>query len=141
MKQARFEKLHQASWDAFAEKVQALHSGKTQPEHSTGFNQDYRRICQHLALAKQRGYSAPLLEQLQQLALQGHQQFYRHKSPILAQLLIFIVIDFPSTVRQQWRCVALSAGLFFGSFALMALSGLNLQPAQPLASGQYGKHV
>jgi len=120
MKQARFEKLHQATWDAFAGKVQALHSGTAQPEHSTHFNQDYRRICQHLALAKQRGYSAPLLEELQQLALQGHQQFYRHKSPILAQLLIFIVIDFPSTVRQQWRCMALSAGLFFGSFALMA---------------------
>lgn len=125
MKQASFEKLHQAAWDAFAEKVQALHSGKAQPEHSTDFNQDYRRICQHLALAKQRGYSAPLLEELQQLALQGHQQFYRHKSPILAQLLIFIVIDFPSTVRQQWRCMALSAGLFFGSFTLMAiLTGL-----------------
>lgn len=121
MKQARFEKLHQATWDTFAEKVQALHSGKAQPEHSKNFNQDYRRICQHLALAKQRGYSAPLLEELQQLALQGHQQFYRHKSPILTQLLIFIVVDFPATVRQQWRCLALSAGLFFGSFALMAI--------------------
>lgn len=125
MKQARFEKLHQASWNAFAEKVQALHGGTAQSEHSAHFNQDYRRICQHLALAKQRGYSAPLLEELQQLALQGHQQFYRHKSPILAQLLIFIVIDFPSTVRQQWRCMTLSAGLFFGSFTLMAiLTGL-----------------
>ncbi|HHX34077.1 MAG TPA: stage II sporulation protein M [Gammaproteobacteria bacterium] len=121
MKQAHFEKLHQSAWQAFAKKIQALDKGQVQPDAVQDFNQDYRRICQHLALAKQRGYSYPLLENLEQLALQGHQQFYRHKSPILEQLLAFIIIEFPATVRQQWRSLAVSAALFFGSFALMAI--------------------
>ncbi|NLY12738.1 MAG: stage II sporulation protein M [Gammaproteobacteria bacterium] len=121
MKQALFEQQHQASWQAFARTVEALHKGQAQAEHVVHFTQDYRRICQHLALAKQRGYSYPLLAYLEQLTLQGHQQFYRHKSPILAQLLAFILVIFPSTVRQQWRCLAVSAVLFFGSFALMGI--------------------
>lgn len=125
MKQANFEKLHQSTWQAFAQQVQALDKGQAQAEAVKNFNQDYRRICQHLALAKQRGYSYPLTEHLEQLALLGHQQFYRHKNPFLEQLLTFIIIDFPATVRQQWRSVAISAALFFGSFALMAvLTGL-----------------
>ncbi len=121
MKQAIFEKKHQKTWLAFAQTVQALSSGKAQPNELHSFIQDYRRICQHLALAKQRGYSYPLLESLELLALQGHQQFYRHKSPIFEQLLALIVIEFPATVRQQWRYVAVAGGLFFGSLALMAL--------------------
>lgn len=121
MKQASFEKLHQTHWHSFAQQVQALHKGTATPKQLESFAQDYRRICQHLALAQQRGYSTPLLEHLQQLTLQGHQQFYRHKSSLLTQLLTFIVIDFPATVRQQWRCIALATLLFFGSAALMAV--------------------
>lgn len=120
MKQAAFENLHQRTWQTFADDVQALHKGQADADQVKHFSQDYRRICQHLALAKQRGYSYPLLEYLEQLALQGHQQFYRHKSPILSQLLTFILIDFPATVRQQWRSVTVAALLFFGSFSLMA---------------------
>jgi len=121
MKQAHFETLQHSTWQAFAKKVQALDKGHAQAEHIQDFAQDYRRICQHLALAKQRGYSEPLIEDLQQLVWQGHQQFYRHKSPTLERLLSFLIVDFPSTMRQQWRCIAVSAALFFASFALMAV--------------------
>src|SRR5699024_6426286 len=79
------------------------------------FSQDYRRMCQHLAIAQQRGYSQPLLEYLELQVLQGHQQFYRHKSPLLSQFLAFIVIDFPATVRQQWLSIAIAGALFLGS--------------------------
>lgn len=121
MKQTDFEQLHQGKWQAFAENVQALRKGQPQPQAVQHFAQDYRGICQHLALAKQRGYSYPLIEELQQLALQGHQQFYRHKSPALQQLIGFVVVGFPATVRAQWRSVAVASALFFGSLALMAL--------------------
>lgn len=121
MKQTAFEKQHKASWQAFSECVQALRKGEAQTQQLKHFAQDYRCICQHLALAKQRGYSYPLIEELQQLALQGHQQLYRHKSPVLQQLIGFVIVGFPATVREQWRSVAVSAGLFFGSLVLMAL--------------------
>ncbi|MDY0249651.1 MAG: stage II sporulation protein M [Pseudomonas sp.] len=121
MKQTDFEQQHQATWQMFAQNVQALRKGESTSQTVSHFAQDYRRICQHLALAKQRGYSYPLIEELQQLALQGHQQFYRHKNPVLQQLIAFVVVGFPGTVRAQWRSVALAAALFFGSFAIMAL--------------------
>lgn len=121
MKQTDFEQQHQASWQTFAQNVQALRQGSAPAQTIAYFAQDYRRICQHLALAKQRGYSYPLIEELQQLALQGHQQFYRHKNPALQQLIGFVVVGFPGTVRAQWRSVALAGALFFGSLAIMAL--------------------
>ncbi|HZJ94834.1 MAG TPA: stage II sporulation protein M [Thiopseudomonas sp.] len=121
MKQAAFEKQHQSTWQKFAKDVQALHKGQLESGQVENFSQDYRRICQHLAIAQQRGYSQPLRQFLEQLALQGHQQFYRHKSPILSRLLTFIVIEFPATVRQQWPSIAIACFLFFGSFILMAL--------------------
>jgi len=121
MKQAIFEKQHQNSWQAFAKDVQALHKGQIASGQVKNFSQDYRRMCQHLAIAQQRGYSQPLLEYLELLVLQGHQQFYRHKSPLLSQFLAFIVIDFPATVRQQWLSIAIAGALFLGSFMLMAL--------------------
>lgn len=121
MKQAAFEKRHQHTWQTFAKNVQALHKGQVKKGQVENFSQDYRRICQHLAIAQQRGYSQPLLDSLEILAVQGHQQFYRHKSPLLSQLLAFIVIDFPATVRQQWPSVAIAGLLFFGSFMLMGV--------------------
>lgn len=125
MKQAAFEERHQHTWQRFANDVQALDKRQLNADQVQRFSQDYRRICQHLALAKQRGYSHPLLKHLEQLALQGHQQFYRHKSPVLQQLLAFVIVDFPATVRQQWRSLAVSAALFFGSLIAMAmLTGL-----------------
>ncbi len=121
MKQTDFERQHQSTWQTFAQSVQALNKGEPKSQTITHFAQDYRRICQHLALAKQRGYSYPLVEELQQLALQGHQQFYRHKNPALQQLISFVVVGFPSTVRAQWLSVTVAAALFFGSLAIMAL--------------------
>ena len=52
MKQTDFEQLHQGKWQAFAENVQALRKGQPQLQAVQHFAQDYRGICQHLALAK-----------------------------------------------------------------------------------------
>jgi uncharacterized membrane protein SpoIIM required for sporulation len=57
---------------------------------------------------------------LQQLAMRGHQQLYRHRSPIGSQLLGFVLAGFPRLVRAQWRLVAISSLMFFGSLVIMA---------------------
>lgn len=115
MKQSQFERQHQQQWQAFAAQLDALQSGKAAAEQARGFAADYRRLCQHLAMAQSRGYSSHLIEQLQQLAMGGHQQFYRHRSPIGAQLLGFILAGFPRLVRAEWRFVLAGVLLFFGS--------------------------
>ncbi|MBD8098583.1 stage II sporulation protein M [Pseudomonas fluorescens] len=119
MKQSLFESRHQQQWQTFAEQLNQLERGKA--TEVADFPHQYRRLCQHLALAQERGYSSYLVDRLQQLALRGHQQLYRHRSQTTANVLAFILADFPRLVREQWRFVLIASLLFFGSLLSVAL--------------------
>ncbi|WP_460114258.1 stage II sporulation protein M [Pseudomonas sp. H3_G03] len=121
MKQSLFESRHQLQWQAFANHLQQLEQGKATASELAGFPQQYRRLCQHLALAQERGYSSYLVDPLQQLALRGHQQLYLHRSQLTANVLGFVLADFPRLVREQWRFVLIASLLFFGSLVGIAL--------------------
>lgn len=120
MKQQQFEQRHAADWQAFAERLDALEKAR-RPIRNTDFPAAYRRLCQHVALAQARHYSPLLCERLQQLALRGHQQLYRHRSPLPAQLLGFLLGGLPQLVRAHWRSVLAASLLFYGSLLGMAL--------------------
>jgi uncharacterized membrane protein SpoIIM required for sporulation len=120
MKQSLFESRHKAEWEQFSLMLERLERGK-EAARFTSFPGDYRRLCQHLALAQERGYSSFLIDSLQQLALRGHQQLYRHRSRLGASVLAFILAGFPRLVREQWRFVLAAALLFFGSLIGFAL--------------------
>ena len=121
MKQSLFESRHQHQWQTFAEQLTQLEQGKAKAADVADFPHQYRRLCQHLALAQQRGYSSYLVDPLQQLALRGHQQLYRHRSQLTANILAFLLADFPRLVREQWRFVLIAGLLFFGSLVGIAL--------------------
>lgn len=121
MKQNLFEQRHQESWQRFAARLDDLERSRRKSESAVGFSREYRQICQHLALALDRGYTSYLVEELQQLATRGHQQLYRHRSHFAVQLLGFVLAEFPRAVRAEWRWVALAGLLFFGSLMLMGL--------------------
>ena len=121
MKQSLFESRHQHQWQTFAEQLKQLEQGKAKAADVADFPHQYRRLCQHLALAQQRGYSSYLVDPLQQLALRGHQQLYRHRSQLTANILAFLLAGFPRLVREQWRFVLIAGLLFFGSLVGIAL--------------------
>ncbi|QLG94832.1 stage II sporulation protein M [Pseudomonas yamanorum] len=121
MKQSLFESRHQPQWQAFAAQLAQLEQGKAHTSDFTDFPHHYRRLCQHLALAQERGYSSYLVDPLQQLALRGHQQLYRHRSQLGADVLGFVLAGFPRLVREQWRFVLVASLLFFGSLLGIAL--------------------
>ena len=121
MKQSLFESRHQLQWQAFANHLQQLEQGKATASELADFPQQYRRLCQHLALAQERGYSSYLVDPLQQLALRGHQQLYRHRSQLTPNVLGFVLAGFPRLVREQWRFVLIASLLFFGSLIGIAL--------------------
>ena len=121
MKQSLFESRYQHQWQAFAEQLKQLEQGKAKANDVADFPHQYRRLCQHLALAQERGYSSYLVDPLQQLALRGHQQLYRHRSQLAANVLSFVLADFPRLVREQWRFVLIASLLFFGSLLGIAL--------------------
>ncbi len=121
MKQSLFESRHQSQWQAFAEQLTQLEQGKAKADELADFPHQYRRLCQHLALAQERGYSSYLVDPLQQLALRGHQQLYRHRGQLAANVLSFLLAGFPRLVREQWRFVLIASLLFFGSLLGIAL--------------------
>ena len=121
MKQHLFEQRHGADWQRFAERLDMLEKGKAERRDCESFAADYRHLCQHLALAQERGYSSHLIDQLQRLAMRGHQQFYRHRSHLGAQIISFILAGFPQLVRREWRAVLAGSALFFGSLIGMGL--------------------
>jgi uncharacterized membrane protein SpoIIM required for sporulation len=120
MKQNLFESRHTAEWEQFTLVLEQLEQGK-EAEQVARFPSDYRRLCQHLALAQERGYSSFLIDSLQQQVLRGHQQLYRHRSRLAANVLGFILADFPRLVREQWRFVLAAGLIFFGGLIGIAL--------------------
>ena len=120
MKQSLFESRHKAEWERFALALERLERGKDTSQVAA-FPKAYRRLCQHLALAQERGYSSFLIDSLQQQVLRGHQQLYRHRSRLGANLLSFILADFPRLVRAEWPFVLVAGLLFFGSLLGVAV--------------------
>lgn len=94
MKQSLFEHRHMAEWEQFSLMLDRLERDR-RAKGAGHFPADYRRICQHLALARERGYSSFLIDSLQQQVLRGHQQLYRHRSQLGAHALAFILAGFP----------------------------------------------
>jgi uncharacterized membrane protein SpoIIM required for sporulation len=121
MKQQLFEQRHRANWQALSTQLDALERGQVDAAACKSFAADYRQLCQHLALAQARGYSNHLIDELEHLALRGHQQFYRHRSPLGAQLIGFLLVGFPRLVRAEWRHVLAASLLFFGSLLGMGV--------------------
>ena len=120
MKQSLFESRHKAEWERFALALERLERGK-ETSQVAGFPKAYRRLCQHLALAQERGYSSFLIDSLQQQVLRGHQQLYRHRSRLGANLIGFVLAGFPRLVRSEWPFVLVAGLLFFGSLIGVAL--------------------
>ncbi len=76
----------------------------------------FRRLCHHLALAKERRYSVPLNDRLQALVLELHQRLYGEGEGGLG-FWAYVSRDFPRAVRAEWKLVLLSSILLFGSWA------------------------
>lgn len=131
MKQDVFQSRHEEEWQAFERWLDVrsrlpTRSRSVAPDGVIGdseFPAAFRRVCQQLALAERREYSALLVERLRQLAQRGHQVLYRPRALRLRVMLEFFASTFPILVRSQWRAMAASAALFFlpliGAIALL----------------------
>ena len=109
MKQHLFEARNRALW----EELERALAPQAPPELRARLPRMYRRVCQHLALARSRLYSARLIEHLSQLVLAGHQRLYGSGPSHRGRLGAFFARDFPAAVRRDWRLVLASALAFF----------------------------
>jgi uncharacterized membrane protein SpoIIM required for sporulation len=83
----------------------------------------YRQVCQDLALAKHRLYGRELVQRLNRLALQGHEQLHTRPGHFLGDFIRFVRIGFPSLVRENAAFFGTASALFYGPCFLMMLAG------------------
>lgn len=94
----------------------------------------HRRLCQQLALARRRGYSAVVTDRLQQLMQRGHAALYRTKPVHWRRALEFLLAGFPRLVRAEARCM-LAAALLFVVPLVSIFVAIQVKPE--LASGLF----
>lgn len=126
MKQAAFEARYAQAWTSFEQwldrrekpKRRGPPTGPQGTEPATLPDAEiphaYRRLCLHLALARDRAYSPELVDRLNHLALRGHHLLYGARSHRRSRITRFFLEDFPKRVRADWPLVAIAAALFFG---------------------------
>ncbi|HBS54276.1 MAG TPA: stage II sporulation protein M, partial [Stenotrophomonas sp.] len=120
MKQEQFVARHQHEWQQLElwlqQRAGASRRRRRRPEAAdpgdVAFAQRYRRLCQQLALARERGYSPQLVQRLQQLMQQGHSVLYRTPPVRWRRALEFLVADFPMLVRSQARSMWVALAMF-----------------------------
>lgn len=127
MRQDAFIARHDPEWRELEEwlRLRGGSSGRSRqppekaPIDDLDFASRYTRVCQQLAIAQRRGYSARVLERLEALAQRGHDVLYRPPAPRWQRLLGFFAADYPRLVRRHARYMWLSALLFFGPLLAM----------------------
>jgi uncharacterized membrane protein SpoIIM required for sporulation len=139
MRQAEFERRHDARWNAFARWLDWRGKSKKKRAAATPPADDeppleadevpasFRRVCADLALARDRQYSPELVARVNALALRGHHALYGAHSHARLRPLDFLAFELPRLVRREIGFVALSALLFFGPLLLL-LGAIQIWP-------------
>ena len=121
MNQTLFESQHGADWERFEHWLDRKRGESALPDMAVP--QTYRRLCQHLALARDREYSPELVDRLNALVLRGHHLLYGARAPRgAARGLGFLLAGFPRLLRSEAPLFWAAAVLFFGPFALIGLT-------------------
>jgi len=122
VKQAAFEQAHTRDWELFEEMLALPRRGARGAKPAGDFPGLYRRICQHLALARDRAYAPELVDRLNALALKGHHRLYGTKGVSGNRLADFYLRQFPRCVRGERLLVATAIALFFGPLLAIGLA-------------------
>lgn len=108
MKQKQFEATHAGLWAEIA----AILDGSQNDRRALPAL--YRRLCQCLALCRQRGYSPALAAYLQAMVADCHRRLYGSAIRRPNTLVRWMLVDFPCRVRAEWRLLLLACLAFFG---------------------------
>jgi uncharacterized membrane protein SpoIIM required for sporulation len=116
MDQDTFVRQREGQWRALETWLQRPAGGRRghdRPSPEGDFPHLYRRACQHLAMARARGYSPRLVERLERLALDGHARLYRAPGALWVRIAAFFAAGLPRSVRAEAAVVAVAAALLF----------------------------
>jgi len=110
LKQLEFENRYNNFWVAMES---ILQGGDTIDEELvSSFPGDYRRLCQHLAMAKSRRYAPGLVSRLNGLVQQGYEALYGQSLESKASILEFLVYGFPAALRANAKFLWIAGAVF-----------------------------
>jgi uncharacterized membrane protein SpoIIM required for sporulation len=119
MTQEEFKRRHSPNWQRLESMVESLDVGDRKKIVSlediidlSEFDREYRRICRHLSLARQRLYSVDLVDYLNRLTLRANRHFYGQRRHYLPTVIRFVLGGFPKLVRSHAGAVWASTALF-----------------------------
>lgn len=118
MSPQEFVRRHEGEWQALEKSLQQ----KARGADALALPGRYRQTCQHLALARERHYPPALVERLNRLVVQAHHQLYQSRQPLAGVVSDFLLREFPSLVRRHAGLFWLSALVFYGSLAAIAVA-------------------
>jgi uncharacterized membrane protein SpoIIM required for sporulation len=126
MSQASFVDKNEPTWREFEELVHELEQDypSVPADH---FPRMYRTLCQHLSIARHRGYSAAVVGRLNPLVERGHALLYGSRTGRWQPLLDYIRGGFARDVRRDWPLLTLATLLFAGPFLGM-MAWLSVEP-------------
>lgn len=108
MKQHQFEADNAALW----QEIGAILDGSQADRRALPVL--YRRLCQCLALCRQRGYSPAVADYLQTMVGDCHRLLYGNAVQRPTTLLRWMLVDFPCRVRAEWRLLLVAMLALFG---------------------------
>lgn len=120
MKQQIFEQTYDPLW----QEIESLIDDKTAAP-SRDFPQQYKLLCQHLAVAKSRRYTSYLITRLNNLVVASHHLLYKKSAHSNQQWLWFLVAAFPNAIRKNWKLVAVASCLFYLPLLVVAYGCYN----------------
>jgi uncharacterized membrane protein SpoIIM required for sporulation len=102
-----FQAANQASWNALESEL-GRNQRQLDPDQFLAL---YRLCCEHLALARSRGFPLHVIERLSSITSRAHQIIYRQSDAGFARVARALFGDFPLMVRRLWAYIAIAAAL------------------------------
>lgn len=120
MKQIEFENRYGHFWTQM-ERFFNVSDSRTS-EQITDFPENYRRLCQHLAMAKSRRYAAGLVTRLNVLVQKGYETLYGQSVNNQGSIIEFLIYGFPAALRSNSRYLWVAAAVFVLPYAAIMIA-------------------
>ncbi|MBO87403.1 MAG: hypothetical protein CL927_18805 [Deltaproteobacteria bacterium] len=113
MNQEHFVQRNETSWSELDALLVSLEKMTGTVDIPDDLPARYRRLCQQLAVARHRRYSADIVARLNGLVMRAHSQMYGNEVEGLLAQARRLIRRFPTAVRREWRVVLVAHAFFY----------------------------
>ena len=116
-----FEHKNMARWAEYELLVGLMEKGKAGPD-AEKLPRLFRELSLDLSLAESRMYGARVTERLNELVIRGYELIYQTRRGSWENVVTFVAVTFPQTVRKEWRLFWLCNAVFWLPFLALLFS-------------------